>query len=152
MWAVPKSPRKDSPGILLGFISVWVSVFKSKNVLRIREEGIFKIKDYKPGCVLGDLSKDCVWEKGIKGNYSFIYDLEILDHSAPFGLKTGRTGVLQGHWHDTKSPYLVNFEIRGWRPCQASGFMGYWPLEEKLLVSFKVIFMGVTNFAFPGIA
>lgn len=81
----------------------------------------------------------------MKGNYSLIYDSEILDNSVfPFRLRIGRSE----YYRETS----MKSEIRGWRPCQASGFMGYWPLEEKLLVSFKVIFMGVTNFAFPGIA
>ena len=30
---------------------------------------------------------------------------------SPFGLKTGRTEVLQGACHGTKSPYLMNFKL-----------------------------------------
>lgn len=81
MWIVPESLRKDSPGILFGFINVKVSPFKSKNILGIRvnrytEEGIFIIKDCKLGYVLGDLSKDYVRVRNswMKGNYSFIHD------------------------------------------------------------------------------
>lgn len=50
---------------------------------RYTEEGIFKIKDYKPGFVLEDFSKDCVWggNNWMKKNYSLIYDSETLDHS-----------------------------------------------------------------------
>lgn len=70
---------------------------------------------------------------------------------APLGLKTGRIEVLQGDWHGTKSLYWISFEIRGWRPCWASGSMEYRCLEEKLLDFFKVIFIGMTNLNIPGI-
>lgn len=80
----------------------------------------------------------------MKGNYSLIYDSEILDNSVfPFRLRIGRSE----YYRETS----MKSEIRGWRPCQASGFMGCWLLEGKLLVTLKMIFTGIANFAFPGI-
>lgn len=117
---------------------------------RYPEDGIFKVKDGKPGCVLGELTKDCVWEQLAVGELQLHLWFGDLAQYSPFGLRTGRTGMLRGDWGGTESPYVMNFQFRAWRPRRASVFVRCWRLEGKSLVSFKVIFIGVTNFAFTG--
>lgn len=59
----PRIPEEGSTGILLGFISVWLRLFKITKLLRITvnwytEEGILKVNSK---LVLGTMNKDCVW-------------------------------------------------------------------------------------------
>lgn len=124
---------------------------KRKRVLRIRvswhAECIFTSKDCKPGCILGYLSR-VVFGVGTTGWRGIIASLKIQRSwtilYSPLGLRTGRLT-----WH--QKPIFDQFWDRGWRPCRAAGSMEYWCLEEKLLVFFKVLFIGMTNLNIPGI-
>ena len=85
MQAVPEALRKDSPGVFWGYTGVWFSLFKSKQILRIEvKRACLGSRTIKPGCILRDLSKYCVWigNNEMKRNHSFINVLKILDHSA----------------------------------------------------------------------
>ena len=88
----------------------------------------------------------------MEGDYSLIYDLEILDHSPDsVFFFTERTGVLNGELVGTNSPQSRNLFIKGCSPSRASLLKGYCFQLGNRVGSRRTMMTGSAWWARPGI-
>ena len=102
-WRFPLKGKK-----ILGFFRQWSA-----------KEFILEIQDWKPLGTGRDFSPDYIGIGycGMEGDYSFIYDLEILNHcQVPSFFFAERIGVLHGELVGTNSQQTRNLFIKGCSP------------------------------------
>ena len=88
----------------------------------------------------------------MEGDYSFIYDLEILNHSpGSVFFFTERIGVLRGELVGTNSPQARNLFIKGCSPSQVSLLRGYCFRLGNRVGSLRTMMTGSDWWARPGI-
>ena len=110
----------------------WGLPLKGKKILgffiqRYAKKCIFEIQDYKPLGPGWDFSQDYIGIGycGMEGNCSFIYDLEILNHSpGPVLFLYRENWVLHGELVGTNSPQARNLFNRGCSTSRASLLRG----------------------------